>query len=144
MARPEPVGDVAVIPGALIDILDQKRDRRTGRLPLKHAGEDFYLVRLAALRRVAGLTRPPPVEPVLDVGLGEREARGHAIDDDADRRPVALAPGRETKKGSKAIAGHLSAFRRPQYPAHRPPSCRRRDSRYRHGAPRRLPRLTGN
>ena len=101
MARPEAVGDVAVIPGALIDILDQQLDRRAGRLPLEHAGEDLYLVRLAALRRVARLAGPPPVEPVLDIGLGERDARRHAIDDDTDRRPVALAPGREAEQRSE-------------------------------------------
>ena len=98
MAGPEAVGDVAVIPGALIDILDHQLDRRAGRLPLEHAGQDFYFVRLAALRRVARLAGPPLVEPMLDVGFGERNSRRHAIDDDADRRPMALAPGREAEQ----------------------------------------------
>src|SRR5438067_9763271 len=82
----ETVGDVAVVLRALVDILDQQLDRRTGRLPLEDAGQDLDLVGLAPLRRVARLSGPAPVKPVLDVGLGERDPRRHAIDDDADRR----------------------------------------------------------
>ena len=48
---------------------------------------------------------------MLDVGLGERDPRRHAVDDDADRRPVALAPGRETEQRAEAIAGHRPVSR---------------------------------
>src|SRR5437016_223091 len=50
--------------------------------------------------------RPPPVEPLLDVRFGERDLRRHAIDDDADRRPVALAPGGEAEQRAQSVAGH--------------------------------------
>ena len=102
MARPEPVGDVAVVLRALIDVLDQQLDRRAGGLALEHAGQDLDLVGLLPLRRVARLARPALVEPVLDIGLGERDLRRHAVDDDADRRPVALAPGGEAEQRAEA------------------------------------------
>src|SRR5437762_7911937 len=108
MPGPEAVGDVTVILRALIDIVDHQLDRRAGGLPLEDAGQDLDLVRLAPLRRVARLAGPAPVEPVLDIGLGERDARRHAVDDDADRRPVALAPARVAEQRARAIAGHGS------------------------------------
>ena len=61
---------------------------------------------LAPLRRELRLPGPAPVEPALDVRLGERQARRHAIDHAADRHPVALAPGGVAKKRAEAIPGH--------------------------------------
>ncbi len=93
MARPEAVGDVAVVPRALVDVIDREVDRRAGGLALEGAGEDLDLVGLLPLRRVARLAGPAAVEPMLDVRFGERDFRRHAVDDDADRRPMAFAPG---------------------------------------------------
>ena len=53
--------------------------------------------------------RPPPVEPMLDLLGRERQARGHAVDHDADRRPVALAPGGEAEQLAEGGTGHGSA-----------------------------------
>ena len=104
--------DVAVVLRALIDIVDQHADRRSGRhLPARrfvhhHAGENARLVRLAALRGEARRSRPPPVEFGLDVGGLERNARRAAVDDAADSRPVALAEGGDAKQMSESVVRH--------------------------------------
>src|SRR6185437_10850720 len=92
MARPEAVLDRRVVLAARILVLDHERDRRARGLTFEHTGEDLDLVGLAALRREARLPRLATVEPMLDVRGLEREAGRRALDDAADRRPVALAP----------------------------------------------------
>src|SRR6266436_537824 len=57
VAGTEAVGDVAVIPRALVDIVDHQVDRRAGGRALEGAGEDLDLVGLLALRRIARLAR---------------------------------------------------------------------------------------
>src|SRR5207302_5797954 len=79
MTRPETVGDVAVILGALVDVVDHQLDRRAGGLTLEDPGQDLDLVGLAPLRRIARLPRPAPVEPLPDVGFAEPDARRHAL-----------------------------------------------------------------
>ena len=110
MAGAEAVGDLRIIPGALVDILDHEADGRTRRLPLEHAGEDAHAVRLAALCRKAGLAGPALVEPDLEVVLGERNPGRAAVHDAADRRPVALAPGGEAKGLPEPVGGHQPYF----------------------------------
>ncbi len=92
MAGPEAVAQRVVILGPRVLVLDEEQDRRAGGVAFEHAREDLHAVALAALRREARLPRPAPVEPGLDVGFGERQARRHAVDDAADRRSVAFAP----------------------------------------------------
>ncbi len=112
VARPVLVLDIGIILGALIDIVDHERDRRSGRhlragrLLDEHAGEDFHRVRLAPLRGEARLARPPLVEIGLDVGLGQRDAGRAAVDHAADRRPMALAEGRDPEKVAEGIERH--------------------------------------
>ena len=65
------------------------------------------------------------------------DQRRHAVDDAADRRPVAFAPGGEAEERAEAVARHEPLARRPRCRARPPPSCRRRDSRNRHDALRR-------
>ena len=69
-------------------------------------------VGLAPLGHEAGGAGPAPVERGLDVGLGQRDTRRHAVDDAADGRPVALAPGGDAEEQAEAVAGHGGA-RRP-------------------------------
>src|SRR5258708_38759522 len=70
------VFDLGIILRALVDILDDERNRRSrghllaGRFVAKDAGEDFHLVRLVALRRETRLTGPPLVGIRLEVRLG--------------------------------------------------------------------------
>ncbi len=106
MAGAEPIGDVAVVLRALVGVFDQQLDRGPGRHPVEDAAHDPDEVLLAPLRRKPRLAGLALVEPALDVGLGERQARRHAVDDDADRRPVALAPGGEAEQAPERVAGH--------------------------------------
>ena len=96
--------DVAVIPGALVGILDEQADRRAGRLAFEYAGQDLHLIGLVALRRMALTARAAAIEVDLDVGLAELHARRTAVDDAAQRPPMALAKGRYTKQLSETIA----------------------------------------
>ena len=103
MARPILVLNIRIIFRALIDIIDDKRDRRAGRNLFaarfidKDAGQDPDRVRLLALRGVTRLPRPAAVEIGLNVRLGERNSRRTAVDHGADRRPMAFAEGRDAK-----------------------------------------------
>ncbi len=112
MARPVLVLDVGIVLGALVDIVDQERDRRSrrhlraARLIGEHAGEDLHRVRLAPLRGEARLARPPLVEIGLDVGLAQRNTGRAAIDHAANRRAVALAERRDPKKMAEGIERH--------------------------------------
>jgi hypothetical protein len=63
MARPEGLRKVAVVLGALVDIVDHQLDGGAGGDQraigaCDHAGEHANLIWLAPLRRVAGLPRP--------------------------------------------------------------------------------------
>src|SRR5262249_3626214 len=107
VAGPELVLDGAVILGALVFVLDQEADRRPRRLPLEQARQDLHLVGLAPLRREARLAGPAAIEPGLDVGFAQRDARRHAVDDAADRRPMTLTPGRESEEMTEAVERHL-------------------------------------
>jgi hypothetical protein len=109
MARPVDVLDVGIIFRSLIDIVDQQRDRRSGReLPAacfvsEHTGKNSDGVRLLPLGGEARLAGPPLVEKGLDVGLGQRNARRTAVDHAADRRPVTFAEGRDPEKMAEGI-----------------------------------------
>src|SRR5436305_418033 len=100
VTRAETVGDVAVVLRALVGIFDQQLDWRAGRHPIESAAHDAHQIGFPALRRVARLAGLALVEPVLNVGFGERQPWRNAINDDADRRPVAFAPGGETEQCS--------------------------------------------
>ena len=112
MAGPVAVADLGIILRALVDVLDHQRDRRAGRdLPARalvreHAGEDAHLVRLAPLRGEARLARAAAVELGLDVGLRQRDQRRAAVDDAAERRPMALAEGGDAEEVAEGVVGH--------------------------------------
>src|SRR3546814_20094067 len=97
MSRPKPVLDLTICRRALVLVLERQADRLAGGLAFEDAGQDLDPVRLATLGREAGLPRPSPVEPMLDIRLGQRNARRCPVDDAADRRPMALAPGGEAE-----------------------------------------------
>ena len=111
MARAIDVLDRAVVAAARVFVLDHQCDGRAGGLALEHAGEDAHGVGFAPLGHEAGRAGPAAVERGLDIGLGERNTRRHAIDDAADGRPVALAPGGDAQEQAEAVAGHGGARR---------------------------------
>src|SRR4029453_15537197 len=102
----ELVGDLAVVLRARVLVLDLQRDRRPGRPALEDSREDAHRVALAALGGEARLAGLAPVEPGLDVGLGELDQGRHAVAHAADRRPVALAPGRDAEQEAEGVVRH--------------------------------------
>src|SRR3546814_5613110 len=48
--------------------------------------------------------------PVLDVGFRQRHLRRHAVDDAAERRPVAFAPGGDAEQLAVSVVGHVSGY----------------------------------
>ena len=61
------VGQSLIIGRPGVDIVDHEADRRPRRPPLEHAGKNLDLVRLAALRDVAGAPGFPAVQFPLDI-----------------------------------------------------------------------------
>ena len=108
MAGAETVGDLAVIARALVHVLDHQPDRRAGGQALEHARQDADLVGLLALRGEFRLARAAAVEPGLDVGLGEADARRAAIHHRADGGTMALAPGGDAEEMAEAVEAHGS------------------------------------
>ncbi len=112
MAGPVLPGDLAIVLGALVDILDHHRDRRAGGdhglavVVHDDAGKNSHLVRLAALGDEARLAGLALVEFGLDIGLREADAGRAAVDDAAERRPVAFAPGRDAEEMSERVVRH--------------------------------------
>src|SRR5262249_40155855 len=112
MAGAEFVADRGIILGALVNILDDKRDRRSGghlaigAVVLEDAGKDLHLVRLAPLCGEARLAGPALVEIGLDVAFAQRQPRRTAIDDAANRRPMAFAKGCHSEHVAEAVVRH--------------------------------------
>src|SRR6185312_11230235 len=59
---------------------------------------------------VVGVARPALVEPDLDVGLGQRDARRAAVDHAPQRRPMALAPGGDAEQMAEGVVRHGGGF----------------------------------
>src|SRR5262249_29165019 len=97
---------------ALIDILDHKRDRRSGRdlgpgtLVGEHARKDSHFIGLAPLRGETRLPGPALVEIGLDVAHVERNARRATVDHAADRHPVAFAERGDAEQMAERVERH--------------------------------------
>src|SRR5262249_28718111 len=104
VAGPEAILDFVVVARALVMVLDEQADRGAGSAALEDAGEDAHLVALPAL---AGEVRGPGAA-AIDVGLqvrfAQRQAGGPAVDNTAERRPVALAESSDREKSADRIA----------------------------------------
>jgi len=113
MARPVLPRDLAIVLGALVDVVDQHGDGRSRgdqhavlRLVGQHAGQDLHLVGLAALGDEARGAGAAAVELGLDVGRPEADAGRAAVDHAAERRAVALAPGGDAEEMTERIVRH--------------------------------------
>ncbi len=112
MAGTIALANFRIVLRALVDVLDHERDRRAGRdeavrcRVLEHAGEYLHLIRLAALRGEARLAGAALVEKGLYLGLGDRNPRRTAIDNAADRKPVAFAPGGDAEEMAEGVMRH--------------------------------------
>jgi len=111
MSGAEFLGDLAVVLGALVRVFDHERDRRASRhLPtrvvIEDARQDLHRIRLAPLGGVPRLPRSAAIEVDLNVlGLESNTGRA-AVDHAAERRPVALAPGRDAEKMTESVVRH--------------------------------------
>src|SRR6185312_851808 len=121
MAGAELVADLAIILGALVGVLDQQRDGRAGRdllvhpLVLKDAGENLHRIGFLPLGDELALPRPPLVQERLDIRLGQRDARRAAVDDAAQRDPVAFAEGGDAEQMAEAVVAHQGPLARFGY-----------------------------
>ena len=113
MAGPPFVADIAIILRAGIDILDQEADRcaggdRTARtVILERAGQDTDLVGLLARGDMPARARAAQIQPGLEVVLGQGNAGRAAVDNRADGRSMAFAPGGDPEKVSERIVRHV-------------------------------------
>ncbi len=99
-------GDGAVVAAALVDVLDFQGDGRAGGLAVHDAGEDSDLVGLLPLGGEFRLAGAAAIQPRLDVGFGERDAWRATVDDAADGRAVAFAPGGDAEQVAEAVVAH--------------------------------------
>ena len=103
-------GDLAIVLGAGVLVLDLDGDGGAGGdgsvSVVEDAGQDAGGVALAALGNEAAAAGLASVQPGLQVGLGQRDQGRTAIDDAADGRPVALAPGGHAKQMAEGVVGH--------------------------------------
>ena len=106
MAGAEFLRDIAVVPGALIGVFDHQLNRGAGGAPFVDARQDANLVRLLALGGEPVLAGFAPVEPGLDVVLGQRKAWGAAVYRGAKGRAVAFAPGRHAEHMPESVEAH--------------------------------------
>jgi hypothetical protein len=97
------LGDVAVVLGPLVGVLDHELHRGARRLPLVDAREDAHLVGFAPLRGELVLPRFASVEPVLDHAFVDGDARRHTVHRSPQGRSVAFAPGGHAKDMSEGV-----------------------------------------
>ena len=103
MARPIGIRDLTIVFGSRIGVFDQQTDRRAGGAIFKYTGKDFHPVFLAALGYMARGARFARIKIWLDDLFGQQIARRAAIDDAANGRAVAFAPGGKSKKMTECI-----------------------------------------
>ena len=108
MAGAKRILDLAVVLAALVGVMDQQGDRRSGRHLLaagigEDAGEYLHRVGFTALGGEARLSGFAPVQLDLDFLGCDRNARRAAIDDAADGGPMAFAPGGHAEKMAEGV-----------------------------------------
>jgi hypothetical protein len=101
---PESVHDLGIVLGALIGVVNDQADGRAGGPTLEQARQNLYLVGLAPLGGMPGFTRFTPIQIMLQVGVGERQARRAAVDDTADSWAVTFSKARNRKEFSETVS----------------------------------------
>ena len=89
--------------GPLVLVADHDGDGRAEREALERAGEDVAGVAFLARGDDLALPGTAAIEIDLDVGLNDGDARGAAIDDNADAAAMGLAPGGDLKEMAKGV-----------------------------------------
>ena len=91
VSRSELFGDLGIILGALVSILDHQTDRRACGLTLKHTGQNSYLIGFPTLGGMPGGARLATIKIPLHICLRELEPGRTAINNAPQCRPVAFA-----------------------------------------------------
>ena len=111
MSGTEALGDVAIILGPLVGILDHQLDRRAGGLAFKGARQDAHKIIFPPLGGVFVLPRLAGIQPGLKIGFGQCHAGGAAIHGGPNGRPVAFAPGGDAEKVAEGVQAHCVCSR---------------------------------
>jgi hypothetical protein len=109
-------GDVAIVFGALIGILDHQADGGAGCPAFEDTRKDADDIGLLPLGCKFGRAGAALVEERLDVGLAQRETGRAAINHRAERSAVALSPCGESKNASECVEAHALACLRGRPP----------------------------
>ncbi len=128
MRRPELCGDLGIVLGTLVGVVDDQADRGARGAALEGPGQDLHLVGLAALGGMARGAGLAPVQVALQVLGGQFQARRTAVHDAAQGRPVTLTEAGDRKEFSECVSrhgGYCSGSRRFR----RAPRAGRRPSR---------------
>src|SRR5690606_19577107 len=94
----------ALFPVGVVEVLDEQSERRAERAPLAHAAEDLHAIALDLHPAAAAEAELPPRELAVDGGGLEGKARGKALQDAEEGRPVALPGGEVAKASHPAIS----------------------------------------
>ena len=100
------LGDIAVVFGSLIRVLDHELDRCAGRFAFEYSGQNPHGIRFASLRGVLVLSGFPLVQPNLEIGLGNGHARRTPVHRGTKGRAMAFTPGRHPEQMSIGIHAH--------------------------------------
>ena len=97
MSRTIAVFDFAIVPGALVLVMHDNGDWRSGGLAVKDAREELCPVCFASRRGEFALPRFPAVQKLLYILSGKGQPCGAAVDNGSDCRAVGFPPCRECK-----------------------------------------------
>eukprot|EP00308_Calcidiscus_leptoporus_P011758 CAMPEP_0119373668 /NCGR_PEP_ID=MMETSP1334-20130426/26897_1 /TAXON_ID=127549 /ORGANISM="Calcidiscus leptoporus, Strain RCC1130" /LENGTH=769 /DNA_ID=CAMNT_0007391513 /DNA_START=37 /DNA_END=2343 /DNA_ORIENTATION=- len=114
VAGPRDGRHLLVVSRPLVLVLDKEADGGAKRVPVLGAGKDRHHVLLRARRGEATLAGAATGELRLDVRLGQREARRHAIHDRAYALAVRLSERGDAEDGAER--GHLAQNHRRHTP----------------------------
>ena len=100
------------LPLGPLRVADPDGDRRPQRQAVPHPAEELDLVLLELHPGAAAVAQPPARQGAGDVGRGDLDARGQAIDGRDERGPVRLPSGQPAQHGSNPST-RASATREP-------------------------------
>ena len=106
--RPEDLGQIAVIAGALVLVGDVESDGRAGGQALEHAGKDADGIGFLAFGGRGALSGLAQVQLALQVFLAQGQACGAAVQHAAQTGPMGFAVRGEAQDAPKGIACHIT------------------------------------